>query len=290
MLDATADNIALLNFILAGMAIAAFFCVILVVVLDGILMVVAHVAHLIRYLIGREQWLSGLPVNSAERRGVASSRQRQQPAEILHPAGSLRQAADEQPADNQQSADAHPAGCRQPGRLNDSGPPEGVAKGSPTRASGLPVSGGGSPWRPQSSTTQPAIPAPIKWRPVAIPRSILPAPVISEADAAMRFRIWILEFGLEQIGRGHGELIASIDLWELAQRFAEGSGFRIGSHDRFFEALRKLPGVRKENDRRVRRLRGGRQKRVAYSFQPAMFQAKDPALQTARDCRRSCHA
>lgn len=279
MLDATADNIALLNFILAGMAIAAFFCTILAVALDGILMLVAHIAHLIRYLIGREQWLSGLPANSAERRGVAGSRQRQQPAEILHPTGSLRQAADEQAADNQQSADAHPAGCRQPGRLNDSGPPEGVAKGSPTRASGLPVStlpvtslpvsGGGYPWRPPSSSTQPAIPAPMKWRPVVISRSVLPAPVIPEADAAMRFRIWILEFGLEEIGRGHGELIATVDLWELALRFAEGSEFRIGSRDRFFEALRKLPGVHKENDRRVTRLRGGRQKRVAYSFWPA---------------------
>lgn len=274
MLDATADNIALLNFILAGMAIAAFFCVILVVVLDGILMVVAHIAHLIRYLIGREQWLSGLPVNSAERRGVASSRQRQQPAEILHPAGSLRQAADEQPADNQQSADAHPAGCRQPGRLNDSGPPEGVAKGSPTRASGLPVnslpvSGGGAPWRPQPSTAQSGKLLPVKWRPLETPCSVLPAPVIPEADAAMRFRIWILEFGLEEIGRGHGELIATVDLWELALRFAARSGFRIGSHNRFFEELRKLPGVSKEENRWVTRLRGGRQKRVAYSFRSA---------------------
>lgn len=222
MLDPTADNIALLNFILAGMIIAGLLCTILAVVLDGIVMLITHIAHLIRYLIGREQWLSGLPANSAERRGVASSRQRQQPAEILHPAGSLRQAADEQPADNQQSADAHPAGCRQPGRLNDSGPPEGVAKGSPTRASGLPVSSlpvnslpvsaKGAARGRQSSTTQSAKPLPVKWRPLETPCSVLPAPIIPEADAAMGFRIWLLEFGLDQIGRGHGELIAAIDL------------------------------------------------------------------------------
>ncbi|MFA7308065.1 MAG: hypothetical protein WC026_15480 [Hyphomicrobium sp.] len=47
---------------------------------------------------------------------------------------------------------------------------------------------------------------------MATPHRALPAPVIPDAEAAMRFRIWILEFGLEQIGRGQGELIATIDL------------------------------------------------------------------------------
>ena len=176
---------------------------------------------------------------------------------------------------------------RRPNSINNSGPPEGVAKGSPTSASGLPVTRKpGLPVRslPVSAgrvakgrrvlgkdrLQRSAKALRIEWRPLAPPHRALPAPVIPDAEAAMRFRIWLLEFGLEEIARGHGELIAAIDLWELAQRFAAGSGFRIGSRDRFFEALRKLPGIQKEEDRHVTRLGGGaRQKRVAYSFRPA---------------------
>lgn len=141
------------------------------------------------------------------------------------------------------------ANGRQPANANDFGLREGVARGRHGPSANAPA---------PTPTLKPS-------------RSYagLPSPVIPEADAAMRFRIWLLEYGLEQIRRGHGELIAGIDLWWLAQRFARGSGFRISSHDRFFEELRKLPGVHKENDRRVMRLRGARQKRVAYSFRPA---------------------
>lgn len=85
----------------------------------------------------------------------------------------------------------------------------------------------------------------------------------------MRFRVWLLELGLAQIDRGPGELIARVDLWPLAQRYAEGSGFRIDSRNRFFAALAKLPGVHKEMDRRVTRLRGAREKRVSYALHPA---------------------
>lgn len=195
---------------------------------------------------------------------------------------------------DQQRADARVAEGLQPSHANETGPHVGVAKGAPTTAPRLPVTqktdlpvsslpvsavgvargrqvlGRDSTDQSANAWRQPAEALPRAWRPLATPRPALPAPVILDADAAMKFRIWMLEFGLQAINRGHGELIAGIDLWWLAQQFAAGSGFRIASRDRFFEALRKLPGVHKEEDRRVTRLWGGRQKRVAYAFSPAI--------------------
>lgn len=156
----------------------------------------------------------------------------------------------------------------QPVNADEYGSAEGVAKGRHVL--------GSNPTDHSAKHCQESAKAlPVKWRPLATPPTTstsslrLPAPVIPEVEAAMRFRVWLLELGLAQIDRGPGELIAGVDLWPLAQRYAEGSGFRIDSRNRFFEALAKLPGVHKESDRWVTRLRGSREKRVAYSFRPA---------------------